>query len=286
MKKLFHVTIIAVVFFASFHSLGFGQNLSIEAKTETYGGINTGGDPEDNVAVIYIMTPDSQFINTCMVWGETGFDFMLKNWRIISGIGQAGYYDGVTQATRDDHSDPLVALWDCKDTAGNQVTAGTYDYWIEMNEHDWWWQELDPNEVYNGRITKGTIEIDFVKEIYDTGTAIESIFDIYAHFDPTTKITFKASSDQSNAVSFTYNPVSRLLIMKLGPLSSYAGMVHIYDVQGTTLKTISFNPNTQRICWDGTNTAGYPMPSGVYIFEIKTTDTPKKSFVHTATLYK
>lgn len=265
----------------------YGQKLDIDAKTSSFGGINTGGDTLDNVAVIWIQTPDSQFIKTVMVWSETGFDFMLRNWRILSGIADSGYYDGVTSATRDDHSVDLEASWDCKDTAGNQVPAGTYEYWIEMNEHDYWWCQVDPNEVYPGKVTKGSIEIDFTNEKLDTGTAIDNIFNIYARFDPTVGIIVNAPEKQAKAVSFSYNPGSRQLIMKLGTLSSHSGIVRIYDLRGSVLRTISFAPNTQFIYWDGKNAAGYLMPSGVYLFEIRATDAQQiKASVYSARLFK
>ena len=286
MKIKLHIICIDAVLIASFLHLCSAQSLSVTAKTKTYGGVNSGGDPEDNVAVIYIMTPDSHFINTCMVWGATGFDFMLKNWRLVSGIGKSGYYDGVTQATRDDHSEPLEVTWDCKDSTGAYIPPGTYDYWIEMNENDWWWQELDPNEVYKGKITKGTIEIDFLNESFDTGNAIENIFDIYAHFNPATDIKQDEFSKQTDKISFSYNSVTGLFYMNITPFFKHSGAVDIYNLQGILLRTISFGPATRRLCWDGTNSAGYTMLSGVYLFRLHTDDTPAKSSKFTATLYK
>lgn len=286
MKSYFLVVISILVIPATLLSPCHGQKLDIEAKTSSYGGINTGGDTLDNVAVIWIQTPDSQFIKTVMVWSETGFDFMLKNWRILSSIGDTGYYDGVTQATRDDHSEDLKASWDCTDTNGTKVPAGTYEYWVEMNEHDYWWGQIDPNEVYPGKVTKGSIEIDFTNEKLDTGTAIDNIFDIYAEFDPTVGIIADAPEKQSKAVSFSYNPVSRQLMMKLGTLSSHSGIVRIYNLQGALLRTISFAPNTKIVYWDGKNNAGYLMPSGVYIFEIKANDAQIKASVYSARLFK
>ena len=286
MKAYFSVVIslmiISTILFYPCH----GQKLDIEVKTSSYGGINSGGDTLDNVAVIWIQTPDSQFIKTVMVWSETGFDFMLRNWRLLSGITDSGYYDGVTSATRDDHSEDLKASWDCMDTSGTKVPAGTYEYWIEMNEHDYWWGQVDPNEVYPGKVTKGTIEIDFTNEKLDTGTAIDNIFDIYAEFDPTVGIIVDAPEKQSKAVSFSYNPVSRQLMMKLGTLSSHSGIIRIYDLRGALLRTISFAPNTKIVNWDGKNSAGYLMPSGVYIFEIKATDSQIKSSVYSVRLFK
>ena len=286
MKAYIIVVISLFIITANLFSPCHGQKLDIEAKTSSYGGINSGGDTLDNVAAIWIQTPDSQFIKTLMVWSETGFDFMLRNWRLLSGITDSGYYDGVTSATRDDHSETLEASWDCMDTSGNQVPAGTYEYWIEMNEHDYWWGMYDPNEVYPGKVTKGSIEIDFINEVLDTGTAIDNIFDIYTKFDPTVGIIVDTPEKQTKAVSFSYNPVSRQLMMKLGTLSSHSGIVRIYNLQGALLRTISFATNTKIIYWDGKNSAGYLMPSGVYIFEIKATDAQVKSSVYSARLFK
>ena len=286
MKSYFLIVISILVIPATLLSPCHGQKLDIEAKTSSFGGINSGGDTLDNVAVIWIQTPDSQFIKTLMVWSETGFDFMLRNWRLLSGITDSGYYDGVTSATRDDHSETLEASWDCTDTNGTKVPAGTYEYWVEMNEHDYWWGQSDPNEVYPGKVTKGTIEIDFTNDIQDTGTAIANIFDIYATFDPTIGIIVDAPKNHTKEVFFSYNPASRQLIMELGTLSSHSGIVRIYDLRGALLRTISFAPNIKTVYWDGKNSAGYLMPSGVYIFEVKVTDAAIKSFIYSARLFK
>ena len=286
MKSYFLIVISILVIPATLLSPCHGQKLDIEAKTSSFGGINSGGDTLDNVAVIWIQTPDSQFIKTLMVWSETGFDFMLRNWRLLSGISDSGYYDGITSATRDDHSGTLEASWDCKDTNGTKVPAGTYEYWVEMNEHDYWWGQIDPNEVYPGKVTKGTIEINFTSEIKDTGTAISNISDIYATFDPTIGIISDALEKQTKTVSFSYNPLSHQLMIKLGDLSTHSGIVRIYDLRGALLRTISFAQNTKTVYWDGKNSAGYPIPSGVYIFEVKVPDAQIKSSVYSARLFK
>ena len=171
----------------------FSQKIDFEVKTESYGGPVA----PKHAAAIWIQTPDNKYVNTVEVWSY-GYNFCLMIWRTVTGLLIEGAFDGITQATILEHTEPLQVSWDCKDTAGNFVPHGTYEFWVEMAESEYYWKLLDTNEVYHGRYAKGTIEIDNTGKVAygDTSDIAFSMFK--ATYDPTSGILFHGQKPVHN----------------------------------------------------------------------------------------
>ncbi len=154
MKRSRIICILTLLFAVLMFSNLYGRKLDISVNTHTYDGYRA----PNNAVVLWIKKASGEFIKTLHVWGPN-VNFMLKNWRDASGLGQEGWYDGETSATKKEHNTVKVT-WDCKDSTGKAVPDGDYEFWVEFLEDDYFWQVMNPNEEYLGKVTKGTIKID------------------------------------------------------------------------------------------------------------------------------
>lgn len=278
MRNRTYSFVVAVLFLVSILTLPcFARNLQIQCNTKTYGGVNGGHDPEDNVAVLFITKPDTSFINTVMVWSYYGFDFMMKNWRTWSGLGKIAMYDGETKATRGDHKDTLKATWDCKDTSGTQVPDGTYLFWVEMQESDYFWGDFDPNEKYLGRIACGSIVVDNTAKEANGDMTDTVFFNFKAIYDPTTGIVVSAEKHISNKTFLhRFDPLTQNLTIKLNSNYEKNLVLHVMNPKGKLLKAIKCISQSQEISWNLQNISGKRVPSGIYLFEIRSLQNNKR----------
>lgn len=110
--------------------------LTVKAKTESYGGFYKLA----NCVMMWIQKPDQTFVKTIFRSADRRSRY-CKTWDEISGNAgltpSAKDFDGLTGATRDNHSDTIKTAWDCTDKEGKRVENGDYELWIEMTEdHD------------------------------------------------------------------------------------------------------------------------------------------------------
>lgn len=133
----------------SFNSMSYGKtgdSLKVTVKTATY-----NGDYSPANSLMMWIQKDNQFVKTILKKAEKRIRYCTK-WASIS----KNDVDGLTGATRDDHTDSLVAIWDCTDQNGAAVANGTYQFWVEMTEDN-----------ATGKSSYGTVTID------DDGKTVE-----------------------------------------------------------------------------------------------------------------
>ncbi len=85
-----------------------------------------------NVVATWVEDATGTFVKTISRWANT------RKSHLIAWIGKAGPNDAdaISGATRQDHSVPVVATWDLKNAAGNEVPDGTYTIRIELADSD------------------------------------------------------------------------------------------------------------------------------------------------------
>lgn len=267
MKKLFVLPILLIVVAIHFLSPCHvqGQELIVQANTKTYHGENGGTLPGENVSAMWVQTDQGVFIKPLMVWSETGFDFMMRNWRLASGLGNDGYYEGVTSATRMSHDDMLVQIWDCKDSLGNSVPNGTYEFCVEMTETDYWWQD---GEVYIGKFAKGSVEVGDEEKTVLVNSPDTSIYDFKAQYQPTSIVYQNKNLNSNKSLSYRYNPVKQNLTITLNSPYTNSAVLNIFSLNGELIDKVRMSSESGEFCWDLRNSSGNKVPAGVYLFNV------------------
>lgn len=277
MKKHFYVSYIAAFVVILLALPCIGQKLDIEVTTKSYGGSHA---PENAIGV-WIQSTQSKHIRTLAIWGIDP-SYMLKNWRIITGLADTGFFDtstfdGFTAATRPDHSSPVEISWNCKDSSGNIVADGDYQFWVEMMEEDYWWGMSDPNEVYYGRVAHGTITIDDQAKVAHGDTSDTCFSNFKVTYDPTVDIIYLVQKPNHNtSLSYWYNPILRKLTVELNSKYDRSAVLHIVNLKGELINRVSLVSQSNKFIWDTRNRYGKQVPSGVYLFEVRSGETGKR----------
>ena len=266
--RFYSLVLVTVFLSAILLSPCFSQKLDIEVKTKSYGGPVS----PRHASVIWIQKPGEELVNTIMLWSPQ-YDICLKNWRTITGLIDTGMYDGVTGATLADHSEPLEVSWDCKDTAGNMVPTGSYEFCVEMTESEYYW---GPGEEYFGKYAKGTITIDDQAKVAYGDTSDTCFSNFKATYDPTIDIIYQAQKPvNKNPLSYWYNPLMQKLTIKLNSLYDNSAVLHIINLKGELIETVKIDTESSEFYWDLRNRSGRKVSSGVYLFEVRSADTGK-----------
>lgn len=271
--RFYSFTFITVFLSGILLSPCFSQKLDIEVKTKSYGG----GVAPRHAAAIWIQKPGDELVNTVEVWSWQ-YNFCLKNWRTVTSLFIDGEYDAITQATLADHSAPLQVSWNCKDTAGNIVPTGSYEFCVEFAESEYYWGVIDPNEEYFGRYAKGSITIDDQAKVVYGDTTTDTCFSNFkATYDPTIDIIYQAQKPtDKTSLSYWYNPGMQKLTVKLHSLFDISAVLHIINLKGALLETIKIDAQSKEFNWDLRDKSGKKVSSGVFIFEIRSADTGKR----------
>ena len=265
----YSLTFITVLLTGILFSPCFSQKLDIEVKTKSYGGVVS----PRHAAAIWIQKPGDELVNTIMVWSDQ-YDFCMKNWRTVTGLIDTGLYDGVTGATLPDHNEPLQVSWNCKDTAGTIVPEGSYEFCVEMTESEYYWE---PGEEYIGRYAKGSIAIDDqAKVVY--GDSSDTCFSNFkATYDPTVDIIYQTQKPvNKKSLSYWYNPVMQKLTVKLNSLYNNSAVLHIINLKGELLEAITMDAISKEFNWNLRDGSGNKVSSGLYIFEVRSSETGKR----------
>ncbi len=249
-----------------------GQKVDIEVKTKTYGG---GKAPRHAVA-IWIQTPETKLVKTIEVWSWQ-YNFCLKNWRTITGLFLEGSYDAICQATVPNHDDPLKVVWDCKDSAGNYVPHGTYEFCAEFAENEYYFKFKDSNEVYTGKYTKGTIEIDSTGKVAEGDVSDNSFEDFSATHYPDAGIVLQAQNPGSNAFfTYRYSPETQNVAIKLNTQFERSAVVYITTLKGEVLETFPLGNGSREFYWHTGSGFGKTIPSGVYLLYVRSSGPEKQ----------
>jgi hypothetical protein len=65
------------------------------------------------------------------------------------------------------------------------------------------------------------------------------------------------------------NPATRNVVIGLDPaMLTHAGLLHIYDVSGTRMRSMCIPAGASSVVWDGASDWGQPVPGGLYVVEI------------------
>lgn len=258
------LTLIIVFLTSTLLSPCFSQKLDIEVKTDSYGG----GKAPMHAAAVWIQKPGDELVNTVEVWSYQ-YNFCLKNWRTAAGLMLSGEYDGITQATVADHNTPLQVTWYCKDTAGNMVPDGSYEFCVEFAEDEYYWGAIDPNEEYHGKYAKGIITIDNQAKVAYGDTSDTCFSDFKATYDPTIDIIYQARKPvDKSSLSYWYNPGMKKCTVKLHWLFDPSAVLHIINLKGELLETVKVDAQSRECNWDLRDRSGKRVSSGVYIFEV------------------
>jgi uncharacterized protein (TIGR03382 family) len=85
-----------------------------------------------NVTVVWVQDAGGAFVKTIGRWANQRKQYLL-DWVAKAGANDA---DAVTSATRQDHTLPIMAIWDLKDRNGTVVPDGTYTIRMETADAD------------------------------------------------------------------------------------------------------------------------------------------------------
>ncbi len=259
-------------------TLSFSKKMEVTVKTKSYGGITA----PRHTASIWIQQPGNKYVKTLGLWSY-GYNFCLMNWRTVTGLLIDGEYDGETGATLADHTKALKVVWDCKDTNGVAVPNGTYEFCVEMAESEYYWKIHDPNEVYIGRYSKGTIVIDDEKKEVLGDTISDTCFSGFkASYDPNTAIAVPQVKHKQSAwyAEISYGLVT-LTLQKQVPFG-----VDVFDLKGKKVWTAE-SITTQKLSLPSSEIGTRGSSSGVYLFKVyNLTDSKQIGSVRPVSLLK
>lgn len=260
MKNQFFCILVFFFLFFLFVNNSFARKCDFILKTEAYKGLRF---PKNAIA-IWVENGEEEFINTVGVWG-LDVNFMLRNWRIASGLMEDGWFDAVTGATREDHKDTLRVSWNLTDTNGDTVPDGDYRFWAELLEDDYFWQQMNPNEEYLGKKTNGTITIKGTEPVTENGTLDDNFTVFTAQYKPQSEIQLNPFSyKRSMEIKISYVPVTQLLEIKLQRPIKKRISISIIDLQGRQLKKVIMSPHNGKVF-----ISTRQFSSGLYFIESK-----------------
>ncbi len=85
-----------------------------------------------NVTVVWVETSTGTFVKTIARWANQRKQYLL-DWVAKAGANDV---DAVTSATRQDHTQQIMAIWDLKDKNGVLIPDGTYTIRMETADAD------------------------------------------------------------------------------------------------------------------------------------------------------
>lgn len=246
----------------------FSQQLEINVSLDSYDGAYA----PHKAAAVWIQTPEGEMIRTVALWSDA-FCGMLKHW---GGVAEdLDSIDAVTAATIDSNG-PIRATWDCKNYKGERVPYGTYEFWVDFSENEYWWQIFDSTEQYSGYANWGTITIDSMEKKIDGDSSILFIYDFSAHYLPGTAVKKDTPSKGKSIVQhLNYDSHKKQVIIRTRHADTYPCQVSVVTVKGELVK--QFMAFTPQIRWDCKSQQGTYVPAGIYFITLLTTATDKSS---------
>lgn len=239
----------------SFIAVTAAQHLEIKVTTHSYNGSNS----PDNAAVMWIQTSNDELIKTVKVWSET-FSVMLKNW---GEIFENENIDGITSATRKNHGE-ILAHWDLKDSKGNLVPHGTYEFWVEYSEDEYWWGLFDSNEVYLGQCALGIIEIDGTYKVEQGDESSPYFSNFTAEYINNSSLSHISDNYQWPYCVISYQPYTHQIILTINEYIKRPAQLHIYNLKGILIRRMDIHK--AKIYWDLSDCKRNLVGSGVYLF--------------------
>ncbi len=266
------IPFLSLIFTITLVGNGYAQKFEIYSETQSYGGEQA----PKHVVAIWIQTPDTQFIRTVHVWGDTA-NPVMKIWRTHSGYLDLFWWDlsdpeidAMSSATFQNHDDPITFEWDFKDTAGNVVPNGTYECWFEFSESDYDWNALIPDEPYYGKVAKASVTIDFEKDTdkkIANGEGDSEIKNFKVTYTPKSLGIIYLPEIKHNGLQYFYDKSKKQVNFTFDEQFN-AGQVtlEIMDLKGKKVREIKFN--NRKGVWDLTDNTGLLISSGIYLFRI------------------
>ncbi len=238
--------IIGLLILLSMGTIG-SQELIVRAVTKPIGG----GHMPYNTLALWIQTPNHDYVRSLKVFGREP-SYMLKYWRIFTGLNDTGYFDtsvfdGVTAATRKNHDDTIQFRWDCKDSAGNVIEPGVYQFWIEFTDGDYWWGMSDPNEPYPGTVTKGELQLDVLND--STSKTVNAEDNPYFVFAKATFFPNKLLIHVPNGNEIWYCDSFYTIEWTPGDVSDSMRLEYTFDNGGNWITIDSSVPNSGNYLW-------------------------------------
>ncbi len=183
---------------------------------------------------------------------SVGYDFLRSEFTDERGLDASVQMDGVDDylhQAADSTNWPVGIKYDPNNT-------GVHVYSLGVHEH--WNNAISKQYSRNINPTSGTgINL---QEIEQTGVAVN----YYANIDNHPE-NFELYQNYPNP----FNPSTTISYALPRPSSVE---VSVYDIQGRQIKSYSFSSQSagyQKVVWDGTNTLGNHVSSGIYIYRVK-----------------
>jgi hypothetical protein len=260
-QSKFYQTICGLLILIFFSFIAGAQQLEVMVRLDSYEGKYS----PSKAAVLWIQTPDYDIVRTFALW-SWNFSIMLADWGTISEPEDS--IDAVTSATLTDTSSVISGVWDLKNYTGKKVPDGTYEFWVEFSEDEYWWQLLDTNEVYKGKTSWGTITIDGTEKTVSGDTAIPYFGDFTAHYNPISAITNPSHNRyRNNALVIRYDLPHREVTISPQPALAGSWKYSIFTMTGALIQTaVSMNRNA---CWNCRTTQGTLVTPGMYFIRVE-----------------
>jgi hypothetical protein len=180
---------------------------------------------------------------------SVGYDFLRSEFTVARGAGtyvQMSGVDDYLHQTADSANWPAGIKYDPDSTGSYFSSLGTHEHWNNATEKKYT-RNLNPT----------------------TGTGIELI----AKEQTSTSVTDRTMSPEYFRLYSNYpNPFnpSTTIGYKLAQQSSVKVMV--YNLQGQEIKSFTLgvqSAGSQKVVWNGTNSQGSPLSSGVYVYRVR-----------------
>ena len=221
-----------------FEMRGVWSDTEVQENKETT--MTTTGKPRAQLVIINEYVPVELSSFTATIAGE----FVNIAWTSQTETQMLGYrvYRNTTadqsSAMLIDH--PMVPATNTSETqtynvVDNDVTTGTYYYWLEAVE-------------YNTSNFHGPVSVTVTGNVPPVFPEVTSMKNAYPN-------PFKAGNSTNIEVS-----------LKAGE----TGTLTIYNVMGQVLKTVSLNEGTHTVNWNGCDSKGAAVGSGIYFYKLST----------------
>lgn len=208
-----------------------------------------------NVGAIWIESSSGSFVKTLRVWGNNRRQY-LYTWNLISG---GNTVDGVTGATYSSHG-TRTAQWDFTDVNGDTVPVGDYSLTLELTDqhsqgplYSFMFpfmgstETITPPEHSNFHSMQLSYDLTIIVGIDGEPILVPNQISL--------KQNFPNPFNPSTSIDFTL------------PNSTLAQLT-IYDLTGRLIHTLvndTFQAGQHQISWDGRNSRGESIQSGVYL---------------------
>lgn len=215
-----------------------------------------GTDYELDVPLKWKMKPfNNQYTSSIFVSFDpvaiesVGYDFLRSEFTIGSGKDvsvQMPAVDDYLHQAADSNNWPVGIKYDPNNTGVHVYSLGTHEHWNNSTDKQYS-RNLDP---VNGTGIELVDEEQSITSVANRENSPEN-FKIYQNypnpFNPSTTIAYSLPEKSSVAIK-------------------------IYDIQGREVRSITFSAQSagyQRVVWNGTNSQGNSIASGVYIYRVR-----------------